>query len=354
MTHPPRLSAAAALAFAGLVAFAAAAPAADIIVNTTSDSIIDNDGRCTLREAVAAANADAALHGCTAGSGADTILLPSSEIVMTAAGSGENGNLTGDYDISDDLTIRPASPGDITFIDANGLDRIFEVQDGANLALERLQLRGGDVVGFGGAIVTFETTSVLTLDSTVVADNTSTLFGGGIAAAGPTELIDSLVFDNSSAFGGGVYLFNNNKLVLLRSEVSDNAVSSDGGGIFGAGVVLVESTLSDNTAGRDGGGLFLQENDGPSVSTMLNSTVAFNEAERHGGGFYSDFSGTLQLFNVTVAFNAADSDGDDAGDGGGIFVESGTVLPRHSIFGGNADGSTGGVSAPDCSGPIES
>ncbi|MEO1367703.1 MAG: choice-of-anchor Q domain-containing protein, partial [Acidobacteriota bacterium] len=162
------------------------------------------------------------------------------------------------------------------------------------------------------------------------------------------------VFDNSSAFGGGVYLFNNNKLVLLRSEVSDNAVSSDGGGIFGAGVVLVESTVSDNTAGRDGAGLFIQEDDGPVGSTIINSTVAFNEAERHGGGLYLDFTGVLELFNVTVAFNSADSDVDDAGDGGGLFVESGTVRPRHSIFGGNLDGSTGGVSAPDCSGPVES
>ncbi|MEM8998485.1 MAG: CSLREA domain-containing protein, partial [Acidobacteriota bacterium] len=184
MTHPPRLSASACLAVAGLLAFAAAAPAADIVVNTNSDSIIDDDGRCTLREAIASANADAPLHGCTTGDGADTILLTSSEIVMSVAGSGEDGNLTGDFDVTDDLTIRPASPDDITFIDADGLDRLFKVQDGADLTLERLQLRGGDVVGFGGAIVTFEPDSVLTLLSTVVADNTSTLFGGGIAAAG--------------------------------------------------------------------------------------------------------------------------------------------------------------------------
>ncbi|MEM8997019.1 MAG: choice-of-anchor Q domain-containing protein, partial [Acidobacteriota bacterium] len=172
--------------------------------------------------------------------------------------------------------------------------------------------------------------------------------------AGPTELRESLVFDNTSAFGGGVYLFNNNKLVLLRSEVSDNTASSDGGGVFGAGVILVESTVSDNTAGRDGAGLFIQEDDGPVGSTIINSTVAFNEAERHGGGLYLDFSGTLELFNVTVGFNVADRDGDNAGDGGGLFVDAGTVRPRHSIFGGNLDGSPGGVSAPDCSGPVES
>ncbi|MCC7370236.1 MAG: CSLREA domain-containing protein [Chloroflexi bacterium] len=63
-----------ALVFAGLalVATAPSAFAANIIVNISVDEDTAN-GDCSLREAITAANTDAAYNGCTAGSGADTI-----------------------------------------------------------------------------------------------------------------------------------------------------------------------------------------------------------------------------------------------------------------------------------------
>src|SRR5262245_34539181 len=45
---------------------------------------------CTLRDAVTAANSDAAVGGCTAGSGADTILL-TTDVSLTTADNGVNG-----------------------------------------------------------------------------------------------------------------------------------------------------------------------------------------------------------------------------------------------------------------------
>ena len=60
--------------------------ATTITVNTTEDAI-GNDGRCSLREAVIAANRDiasGALAGeCLAGSGADTIVIPTGQYVLT-------------------------------------------------------------------------------------------------------------------------------------------------------------------------------------------------------------------------------------------------------------------------------
>ena len=44
--------------------------ASTLIVTTTSDSLAD-DGACSLREAIIAANTDSAIGGCLAGSGAD-------------------------------------------------------------------------------------------------------------------------------------------------------------------------------------------------------------------------------------------------------------------------------------------
>ena len=53
----------------------AAVQAAGIAVDTTTDEL-NSDGDCSLREAVQAANTDAAVDGCAAGSGADMIRCP--------------------------------------------------------------------------------------------------------------------------------------------------------------------------------------------------------------------------------------------------------------------------------------
>ncbi len=48
-------------------------PGATITVNTSVDGINDGDGFCSLREAITAANTNAAVDACPSGSGADTI-----------------------------------------------------------------------------------------------------------------------------------------------------------------------------------------------------------------------------------------------------------------------------------------
>jgi len=51
---------------------------ADTIINVnTTDDELNSDGDCSLREAIRAANSDAAVDACLAGSGADTIIPPS-------------------------------------------------------------------------------------------------------------------------------------------------------------------------------------------------------------------------------------------------------------------------------------
>ena len=50
-------------------ASARAAPAGSIITVTTTDDELNGDDHCSLREAIQAANTDAAVSGCTGGSG---------------------------------------------------------------------------------------------------------------------------------------------------------------------------------------------------------------------------------------------------------------------------------------------
>jgi CSLREA domain-containing protein len=78
--------------------------AAAITVNTTADELSTN-GNCSLREAIQAANTDAAVDACTAGSGDDVITLPAGTYTLLLTGAGENANATGDLDILNNLTI---------------------------------------------------------------------------------------------------------------------------------------------------------------------------------------------------------------------------------------------------------
>src|SRR6476659_7405656 len=78
--------------------------AATIDVTTFTDNLINN-GDCSLREAIQAANTDSAVDACPAGSGADTIQLLAGTYTLSIVGANEDMNQTGDLDILGNLTI---------------------------------------------------------------------------------------------------------------------------------------------------------------------------------------------------------------------------------------------------------
>ncbi|MDO8494862.1 MAG: CSLREA domain-containing protein, partial [Deltaproteobacteria bacterium] len=105
------------------------AQAATIYVETTADeyNTTGTGNRCSLREAIQAANTDTAFGGCTTGSGGDIIQLASATYTLTRprVGVGENANIDGDLDIRTNMEIR----GDArTVIDGISIsDRLFHI-----------------------------------------------------------------------------------------------------------------------------------------------------------------------------------------------------------------------------------
>ncbi len=333
--------------------------AAEIQVSTISDGIA-TDNRCTLREAIQAANTDTQVDTCAAGNGHDTIVLFfDSDHDMAVAGANEDTNQTGDFDIREDVTIRPENPDVVVTISAQGLDRVFEVFPGASLTLERIRVADGDTIGFGGGIFVQVFDSVLTLQSSLVSNNSSTLFGGGIYSAGTVNLIDSDVRDNDSSFGGGIYMGTSSPLNMTRSLIRVNHATADGGGLHVVVLNAENSTVHNNTANRHGGGIvWRSDNRGAEPSTLTQITVAENHSNEHGGGLYVDGSPTVESYGSTIAWNVADLDENDTGQGGGLFMTSGTFRPKNTIVAGNLDasvGAGGGASvAPDCVGSVDS
>src|SRR6478752_6281174 len=133
-------SAALALALSGL--FAASAAAA-IDVNTTADDYLANPSTCSLREAIYAANTNAAQNGCTTGTaGTDTINVPDGDYNLTKPGAGENLDATGDLDLPSGgpVVIQHTGSGK-AIVDGGGLDRVID--NDVNLKIVGLTIRNG-------------------------------------------------------------------------------------------------------------------------------------------------------------------------------------------------------------------
>lgn len=348
------------------------ARAATFTITANWDSF-PGDGLCSLREAIIAANTNTAVDACPAGNGVDTIILPAGQYDLTVAGINENAALTGDLDITEDLIIIGDGSANTT-INANGVDRSFHILWTATVEISGLTITLGNA-DLGGGILNSGT---LTLTDTTFSDNNAIDGGGGIYNTSTATITDSTFSGNSAALGGGIYNTGGATMTVTNSTISGNTVSNDGGGIVNEHTLtLTDSTISDNTASIAGGGIYntsyassstltvtnsaLSGNstngDGGGIfnsetATFINSTISGNSAYFDGGGISN--SGTAKLHNVTIANNTADSDADELGDGGGVFVSAtGTLNLGNSIIAGNFDNSAV-TRHSDCSGKLTS
>ena len=88
--------------------------------------------------------------------------------------------------------------------------------------------------------------------------------------------------------------------------------------------------------------------DNSQLITFENSTLSGNHSADHGGAAYSQDSGAeTYFFNSTIVQNVADADNDGMGDGGGVYIEFGTIHIESSILAENQD--LGGEE-PGCAG----
>ncbi len=323
---------------------------ADIVDANPGDGDCDTGNRvgdepeCTLRAAVQEANAKAA---------PDTIQLPAGTYRLALVGAGEDAAATGDLDVNDPLTLNGAG-ADRTFIDGNGLDRIFHVHlfhaaATASNYLSGVTIRNGDDGNAGGGGI--YNNNLLTVAHSTIISNTGGV-GGGILNSRTMTVTYSTIVGNTARLGGG--LQNQNLLTMLNSTVDRNVSNGLAGGIGNSDVLILRNTtVSRNTAEFAGGGIHSFASPGSTAATMLsNSTISGNRAKSHGGGLLSTsgFQGisSLILNNVTITANTADSDGNGDGDGGGLFTNPGEdVIIRNSLIAGNSDG---GGESPDCGG----
>lgn len=322
-----------------------------ISVNSTAD-VVSNDGVCTLREAITAANRNlpsGTMAGeCPAGSGADTIVFDvttPATITLTILYYPDNDNIGGDLDILSSLTIDGGTPGTIT-INGNRLDRVLDVRTGT------VELRGLTIQN--GAIDDVSFPFQLTNSS-----------GGGIRNAGTLTLYRTRVLNNRAShgypgttqgrdggYGGGIYSIGANaRLHLIESEIRNNQAGNggipidceppncertgyggQGGGIYANGIVTItDSIIAENHAGA--GGLPPDGTDAYPANGGNGGGIALEQASAviQATSIFQNVAGASQLNGETDGLGAA-------GDGGGIAVgiTSTLTIESSAVYGNRA------------------
>lgn len=289
-----------------LILVVGGAGAATFRVTTSADTTDPNPGdgicgtlfSCSLRQAVQESNALP---------GRDRIDVPEGTYNLSRIGAGEDGALTGDLDVLDDLVIVGAGAGAST-VNAGGRDRVFHVLASRRIEvlIEGVTITGGRALGepatfgdLGGGVLVEEGNSV-SLSHCTLSGNLAER-GAGLALLWQAEVrVRHSSLTGNTAFGRapaawGIYA----DLSLVASTVSDNRCAGDNCqttiGMENARTLLISnSTITSNPAG----GVYSQNTD----ATVVHSTITDNNGS--GIHFFS-YSGaqSLTLTNSILAGN---------------------------------------------------
>lgn len=294
--------------------------------NDTNDGVCDAD--CSLREAVINSNV------CP---GAQIIRLPAGTYDLSIAGTGEDAAATGDLDITDDVTIIGMGA---PFIDANGIDRVFDIHAPATVEIQTMLIRGGEEQSGAG----IRNKSTLTMLGGVVANNTGVFpegimggsSGGGIYSDGTLVLQGTQVRENSADMGGGIMIDDPGTLDMSTGSamINGNIAHETGAGLavaFGAEATLTGVDIWRNDAGFDGGGIF-----NAGLITMYQSNVYENTAGIEGGGLHNHFGGHTVGWDIRFEDNEAEQ-------GGAILTTGYVTLYQSSISNNSATSGAGGA-----------
>ena len=331
-----------------------------VLLNTTSDqpmyivnSLADTlaaDGVLTLREAIQAANTNAAVNEARAGSstvpdiiGFDPTLFASGPARIRLGG--------GELSVTGALAIK--GPGSaLLSIDADRRSRVFNVAQSGSLHVEAATISGGNWFPYGGGVYNAGTLDL----NDVTVSGSGSIDGGGIynAASAGLSLTDAVLSGNEAGNCGGG-LCNLGSATLTNVSLLNNKGNYGGGGVCNRSAGTARrstaarpwetptapstsnrarrpfpmSPFSGNSSNSSGGGML-----NAGVLTLRDSTITANTAQ-HGAGLSN--SGTLTIDTVTISENSTN------GFGGGVWNVAGSITLTNSNVSDNSAGFGGGI-----------
>jgi hypothetical protein len=325
---------------AAIVAAGAFAPEAARTATLTVTTLAESSGSaCTLRDALNSVNKQADQGQCAA-TGAyganDTVVFAPAVI----------GTVT--FVTSDPLSANPAQPSALvvkratviqgpgsallTLNCGNVAARLLEVDaTGSAVSVDGVTISNCRTVGAGGGVLVNTKSGqpgpTVSLTDVTLSGNRA-VFGGGLALLGSNTvatvtLTACSVVGNVANLGGGGLYASKNSVAVVDSVVTQNIASFGGGAMADSpmgDITFTRATISNNVAsgggGEGGGGIYVQGN---AAASVLDSTIANNQAQDTGGGVLVS-RGSFRATNSTLSGNSA---GDMAG---AIYMSDGTVL----------------------------
>lgn len=300
--------------------------------STVFAATINVAGACTLPDAIAAANGDITVGGCTAGSGADVLVLANDSYSVSPMGGYAADGPNSTPSITSTITIRGGANGTV-IQRIGGTGRLFYVGSTGSLTLERVILKDGQQVSnYGGAIYSRGELKILdsTLSNNAVTGNNR---GGAITHAGGVLQIERTDFiDNRAYQGAAIYVASGSANFTSVNFYSNRATDAGGGIYVGEFATLVmRDGLADSNTAAQVAGFLLNYNDATLIGTEMTSNVS-----KFGGGIYVTANGALTLRRVEIVGNSARY-------GGGFFLELGTALIEDSVIHENTAETGGGI-----------
>jgi parallel beta-helix repeat protein len=218
------------------------------------------------------------------------------------------------------ITVRssePLNPAIVasTIIDG-GSGSVVEFTGGDTSTLEGFTIRDGDVE-YGGGINVY-TSSSPTINGNTITGNTAIIGGGIYLSSNSNSIItNNTITSNTANYGGGIYISKSNP-TIQDNTITDNEVSSKGGGIYVDSCHPTITTISGNTitdnmateSSASGGGIYLYH----SSPIINNNNIVDNVATNYGGGIYVTNDSSPIISDNDITDNAV------RGSGGGIFV----------------------------------
>jgi predicted outer membrane repeat protein len=330
--------------------------------NLTVDTNVDgvNVAGCSLREAIANANDDAATYaGCGAGFGPDIITFNFSNTITLTGG---------EISVTSNITINEGA-GDVTITNGSAQSsssRIFNIStpNGA-LTLDGLALSGGNTTTSGGCIQLGANGggSLIVTNGSFTSCNT-TSGGGAIGSSSGVHSINisgsAFTGNTSTAGGGAIQQTGSNSDLSITTTTFTNNVSSNaqggainysGTGAAGGTFSITGSTFTSNraqsgaTQGR-GGAIFFTAGDGTMSGTISGSTFNSNQALNgsgfdQGGAIFKQGTGSLTISSSSFSGNSAEQGGAIYNGVGSITVSSSRLEQNSADEGGAFYGTSG-------------
>lgn len=249
------------------------------------------------------------------------------------------------------IVVRSSDGPQTTSIDANQLGHVVSFTSGetSDSILEGFTITGAfptQFSGTDGAIVCLDSSP--TIRDNIIRDNNAHWEGAGIHCTNSSAtIVDNeielnsffcLIADAPCGLGGGIF-FNGGAPVVTHNVFRDNTAFVGGGaiGIIGDTNALIFNNVMLLNNGGNGGALLCESgtaevrNNLFANNTAIGSTSLVGPLPGRGGAVATFTDATVTLVQNTIVENSALTFG-NAGEGGGVSVESPNVTIRDCIF----------------------